>query len=152
MVDRAERLVDVQEREVRERRAEDRADADVDRPDREPDRERRDEERDGDEAGAEADAPRLDAGCRLRSCRPSSAISSACAIRATDRANCTIRGPQREATSSSARTTRWCCTAVIVLQPGRAATVAASCPQHFVSARTIDLGFGATMYSAESCG
>ena len=101
MVDRSERLVHVQEREGRERRAEDRADADVDRPDREPDRDRHDEEGDGDEAGTEADTPRLDARCRLRSAGRRG-HQPCLAIRATDRANCTIRGPQREATSSSA--------------------------------------------------
>ena len=90
-----------------ERRAEDRADPDVDRPDREPDRERGDQEGDGDEAGAEADAPCLDAGCRLH---PSGrrGHQPCFAIRATVRANSTIRGPQREATSSFASTTRWC--------------------------------------------
>jgi len=63
VVHRSERLLDVEERDLREGRAEDRADADVHRSDGEADGDRRDEERDGDEAGAEADAPRLDTGC-----------------------------------------------------------------------------------------
>ena len=54
------------------------------------------------QAGAEADAPGLDPGRNLHS--PASTGHGAqpfLAIAATARANCTIRGPQREATSSS---------------------------------------------------
>ena len=108
VVDRSERLVDVEERDVRERRAEDRADADVHRPDREADRERNDEERRRRRGrrGGRRPAPRR--GVPPRLCLPPRPSASASRCRATVRANCTIRGPQREATSSFAATTRWC--------------------------------------------
>ena len=73
-------------------------------------------------------------------------------LAATARMKSTIRGPQREAMSSLTPTTPPFLTAAIVLQPGRASTLAAVCPQHFVSARTIRSGSAATMYSAESFG
>ena len=100
----------MEERDVRECRADDLAEADVHRPDREADGYRHDEERDGEETGAEADTPRLHTGCRYRCSlhAPGGGHQLRFAMRATVRANCTIRGPQREATSSSASTTRWC--------------------------------------------
>src|SRR5215831_19477360 len=112
----------MEERDVRERRAEDRADRDWERPDGEPDRDRNEQKGDGDDAGTEADTPCLDTRWRLQSA--GRRCHQFCfAILATVRANSTIRGPQREATSSFASTTRWCSTAEIELQPGREATV-----------------------------
>src|SRR5262245_4013973 len=64
----------------------------------------------------------------------------------------TRRGPQREAIESSTRTIEPVRTALILSQPGRAATVDAFWPQHTVSARTIRSGLDETTYSAESCG
>jgi hypothetical protein len=68
------------------------------------------------------------------------------------RAKSTTRGPQRDASESSARTIAWLFTAATLLQPGRDETVAAVCPQHFTSASTINAGLCATTYSFESCG
>ena len=145
-----ERLVNMEERDVRERRMHDRPDGNMRRPDCEPDGERAAQEQDRGQTGAEADTPRLDAGCNLELCR--CRHQPLRAIRATARANWTIRGPQREAMSSSTPTTRPRLTAAIALQPGLAATVASLCWQHFVSARTMICGFCWMMYSAESCG
>ena len=78
--------------------------------------------------------------------------ATARAFVATASRNSTMRGPHLEATSSLTPTTPPLCTAAIVLQPARAATLAAVWPQHFVSASTIRSGFAATMYSAESFG
>src|SRR5262249_23171406 len=138
--------------DVRERRAHDRADADVHRPDRQADGQRRHEKRNRDEPGPEADTPRLDAGSGLHPAGCGGRAQPSFAIRATVLANCTVRCPQRAATSSAAATRRWCSTAATVLQPGRSATVEYDCWQHFVSARTMICGSLAMMYSPESCG
>ena len=71
-VDHAERLMDVEERDVRERRAEDRAEPGCAPARPRGRRERDDEERRGDEAGAEADAAGLDP---RRLLRPSGAVA-----------------------------------------------------------------------------
>jgi hypothetical protein len=63
-----------------------------------------------------------------------------------------MRGPQRDATSSSSSITASLRTAEISLQPGRSATEAAVTSQHLVSARKIISGSLDTMNSALSCG
>src|SRR5581483_177295 len=142
----AERRVHVQQRHVRERRDDDGAGRDADGADAEPDEQRGAEERERDRRPGGSHA-----ACAHS--RPDGLgdhdFFATCAIA---RANCTMRGPQREATLSSTVITRWLRTAATPLQPGRAATFAAVCPQPTESASTTMSGFAETMYSAESCG
>src|SRR5438477_248073 len=93
--------------------------------------------------GGDADADAEHQAAFFSSCRTWAAIA---------RMNSMIRGPHREATSSSTPITCPDLTAVIAPHPGRAATVLRSCWQHLVSASTIRSGFAATMYSADSWG
>src|SRR5207249_3280689 len=91
---------------------------------------------------APALAPSTQAACVSISCkRPATACMKSM-----------TRGPHREAMSSSTPTTCPDLTALMALQPGRAATVSRFWLQHFVSARTMRSGFELTMYSADSCG
>ena len=61
-----------------------------------------------------------------------------------------MRGPQRPAVSSSGNTLP-ACTADMVSQPGRAATVSADTP-HSASARKIRSGSTSITYSGDNCG
>ena len=117
--------MDVEARDERERRAEDRAHPDVHRPDRQADGSATDQERDGDEAGPEADAAGSTRGA-ASTLPAATAISRCCAIFATARANSDDPRPPARCDVVADADDGWCCTAAILLQPGRAATVAAS--------------------------
>ena len=105
-----ERRVDAEEGDVAQHLADDRHDPEVDGPEREPQQRRHDDEGAGGESPAERDSAerRLRPGREARS-ETAGAAHSGCpipsrasAIRAT---KSTVRGPQREAMSSSASTT-----------------------------------------------
>src|SRR5699024_7624845 len=66
--------------------------------------------------------------------------------------NCTMRGPQRLAMSSSSSKTASSRTALTVSQPDRSATVSALWSQHLVSERKIRSGSAATICSWLNCG
>src|SRR4051812_15709589 len=118
----------------------------VDRTDRRrADREPEHRDHDDDDHRAEEDA-----GTQRRSSRAVNAHVLTASITCRNRS--TMRGPQRDAMSSSSATTLPFCTAAIVDQPGRCVTVSSDCAQHFVSARKMKSGLAVTMLSCDSCG
>ena len=136
---------------MRRRRLDDRPRPERDGADPQAEHERAEQERERAEAPPGRDPPRPDSGA-LRLRRLGEHVYDRFAAFATSRTKSTIRGPHREAMSSSTLITRWCFTAETFAQPGRAPTVLAVWPQHFVSARTTMSGLALTMYSTESCG
>src|SRR5262249_35367090 len=81
------------------------------------------------------------------------ALAGSCAIAfATASSRSGVRGPQRDAMSSSSSTTAPLFTARSPENPGRAATVLSDSAQHLVSPSTMRSGSALIKYSAESCG